>query len=200
MLSIAIQAGGESSRMGQDKALMPFLGQPLILRVLERVSWLGDEVLVTTNRPEDYRFLGVPLYPDVVPDRGALGGLYTALAKARQELVAVVACDMPFVNPDLLVLGRDRLLEGGLDAVIPRTEHGMEPFHAVYRRDTCVQAVQSALQAGKWRLISWLDDIQVATIGLPEILRYDPHGLAFLNLNTPQDLQEVERLAKELRT
>jgi molybdopterin-guanine dinucleotide biosynthesis protein A len=200
MLTVAIQAGGESSRMGQDKALMPFLGRPLILRVLERVSWLGDEVLVTTNRPEDYRFLEVPLYTDIVTDRGALGGLYTALSQARHELVAVVACDMPFVNPDLLILGRDRLLERGLDAAIPQTEHGMEPFHAVYRRDTCLQAVKSALQAGKWRLISWLSDVQVTTIGPPEIRRYDPNGLAFLNLNTLQDLQEVERLAKELRT
>lgn len=198
MLTVAIQAGGESSRMGHDKGLVPFLGEPLIKRVLDRVAPLADEILVTTNAPEDYRFLSLPLFSDAFPGRGALGGLYTALEAAHQSLVAVVACDMPFANPGLLALARDRLVEEDLDAVVPRTEHGMEPFHAVYRRETCLPAVKSALEAGKWRLISWLPDVQVATIEPQEIRQYDPAGLAFLNLNTPEDLRAAERLAKEM--
>ncbi len=107
MLTVVIQAGGESRRMGQDKALLPFLGKPLIQRVIERVASLADELLVTTNRPEAYQFLDLPLFPDVIPGRGALGGLYTALSAASQPLVAVVACDMPFASPALL-MGRAR--------------------------------------------------------------------------------------------
>jgi molybdopterin-guanine dinucleotide biosynthesis protein A len=198
MLSIAIQAGGESSRMGHDKGLVPFLGEPLIRRVLDRVASLAAEIVVTTNAPEEYRFLSLPLFLDIFPGRGALGGLYTALEAARGPLVAVVACDMPFANPDLLALARDRLVEENLDAVIPRTEHGMEPFHAVYRRETCLPAVKSALEAGKWRLISWLPDVRMATIEPQEIRQYDPAGLAFLNLNTPEDLRAAERLAQEM--
>jgi molybdopterin-guanine dinucleotide biosynthesis protein A len=198
MLTVAIQAGGESSRMGQDKGLVSFLGQPLITRVLNRIIPLADEILVTTNTPEDYRFLSYSLFPDVFPGRGALGGLYTALQAAHQPLVAVVACDMPFASPDLLALARDRLVEENLDAVIPRTEHGMEPFHAVYRRETCLPAVKTALEAGKWRLISWLPDVRVATIEPQEMPRYDPAGLAFLNLNTPEELHHAERLAEEM--
>lgn len=198
MLTVAIQAGGESSRMGQDKGLVSFLGQPLITRVLKRIAPLADEILVTTNTLEDYSFLSYPLFPDVFPGRGALGGLYTALQAAHQPLVAVVACDMPFANPDLLALARDRLVEGNLDAVIPRTEQGMEPFHAVYRRETCLPAVKSALEAGKWRLISWLPDVRAATIEPQEMPQYDPAGLAFLNLNTPEDLRQAERLAEEM--
>jgi molybdopterin-guanine dinucleotide biosynthesis protein A len=94
MLSIVIQAGGESQRMGQDKALIPILGQTLIERVLDRLSHLGDEILITTNNPECYRFLNLPLIADVLPGRGALGGLYSALNAARGPHVAVVACDM----------------------------------------------------------------------------------------------------------
>lgn len=198
MLTVAIQAGGESSRMGHDKGLVPFLGEPLIKRVLERIAPLADEILVTTNAPAEYRFLSLPLFSDIFPGRGALGGLYTALEAARQPLVAVVACDMPFANLDLLALARDRLVENNLDAVIPRTPYGMEPFHAVYRRKTCLPAVNSALEAGKWRLISWLADVQVATIEPQEIHQYDPAGLAFLNLNTPEDLRAAERLAEEM--
>jgi molybdopterin-guanine dinucleotide biosynthesis protein A len=198
MLSVVIQAGGASSRMGRDKALIPFLGQPLINRVLQRVAPFGDEILVTTNRPEDYGFLGLPLYGDLIPERGALGGLFTALSVAGHPLVAVVACDMPFVHSDLLRLARDRLVEQELDAVIPETEEGLEPFHAVYRRGACLAAVKTALDAGKWRLISWLDDVKVATISPAEVKRYDPLQLAFFNVNSPEDLQRAERLAKDL--
>jgi molybdopterin-guanine dinucleotide biosynthesis protein A len=198
MLTVAIQAGGESSRMGRDKGLVPFLGEPLIVRVLDRVAPLADEIVVTTNAPEEYRFLSLPLFSDIFPGKGALGGLYTALEAAHEPLVAVVACDMPFANPDLLALARDRLVEQNLDAIIPRTEHGMEPFHAVYRRETCLPAVKSALEAGKSRLISWLPDVQVATIEPQEIHPYDPAGLAFLNLNTPEDLRAAERMAQEM--
>ena len=75
MLTIAVQAGGESRRMGQDKALMPFLGQPLIQRVVKRLSAIADEIIITTNQPDSYRFLGLPLFPDTRPGHGALGGL-----------------------------------------------------------------------------------------------------------------------------
>lgn len=196
MLSVAIQAGGESSRMGRDKGLVPFLGQALILRVIERVRPLADEILVTTNQPQDYRFLGLPLFKDLIPDRGALGGLYTALSAAQHTRVAVVACDMPFVNSNLLKLAQERLLDQQLDAVIPETDHGMEPFHAVYRRETCLEAVAAALEAGKWRLISWLPDVKFAPISHEEIQRYDPQQLAFLNVNTPEDLRRAEQLAQ----
>ncbi|MCX8063463.1 MAG: NTP transferase domain-containing protein, partial [Anaerolineales bacterium] len=78
MRSLVVQAGGESRRMGKDKALLPFLGKPLIQRILERLIPVVDEALVTTNHPERYGFLNVPLVGDVFPGRGALGGLYTA--------------------------------------------------------------------------------------------------------------------------
>ena len=145
MLTVVIQAGGESRRMGQDKALLPFLGKALIRRVIERVGSLADELLVTTNRPEAYGFLNLPLVTDLIPGRGALGGLYTAMSAARKPLVAVVACDMPFASAALLAAQRDLLLATGSDAVIPQTGGGTEPFHAVYRRDACLPAIQAAI-------------------------------------------------------
>src|SRR5215207_1652434 len=102
MRTVCIQAGGQSSRMGEDKALKTFLGRPLIQRVIERLSHMADELIVTTNRPDDYGFLNLRLAPDLKPDRGALGGLYTAIASAAHPIVAVVACDMPFASGELL--------------------------------------------------------------------------------------------------
>jgi len=196
MLSVVIQAGGESRRMGQDKGLLLLLGQPLIARVMARVASLADEVLVTTNHPEAYRFLGVPLFEDIYPGMGALGGLYTALTVARHPLVAVVACDMPFASPEILAAARQRLLEADVDVVIPQSEDGYEPFHAVYRRDICLPAVKDALEAGERRLISWFPAVKIATLSAEEASRLDPLKLAFWNLNTPEELQQAEQMAR----
>jgi molybdopterin-guanine dinucleotide biosynthesis protein A len=198
MLTVAIQAGGESRRMGQDKALLPFLGKPLIQRVIERLSPLADELLLTTNRPEAYRFLDLPLFPDVIPGRGALGGLYTALSAASQPLVAVVACDMPFASPRLLEAERDLLLATGSDAVIPRTEGGTEPFHAVYRRNTCLPAIQAAIAADRWRVDAWYAQAKVRLMPPAEVQPYDPQGIAFSNVNTPEELAQAEALARRI--
>lgn len=197
MLSVVIQAGGESRRMGQDKALLPFLGRPLILRVIARMLPLASEVLVTTNQPEAYRFLGVPLFTDIYPGRGALGGLYTALHAAHHPVVAVVACDMPFASPELITLARDRLHETEADVVIPSTASGLEPLHAVYRRETCLPLVKKAVEAGKWRLISWFPAARVIILEPDEVMRIDPDQRAFWNLNTPEEFRRAEELAKK---
>jgi molybdopterin-guanine dinucleotide biosynthesis protein A len=199
MLTVAIQAGGESRRMGQDKALLPFLGEPLIVRLIRRLSPIAEQMLITTNCPADYRFLGVPLFADVLAGYGALGGLYTALYWATLPLVAVVACDMPFANAELLAAARDCLLATNADAVIPQHEEGFEPFHAVYRRASCLPAVKAALEAGERRLISWLPAVKVISFSPEEVSQYDPRRLAFWNLNTPQEFRQAEDLARELK-
>ena len=164
MLTVCIQAGGESSRMGEDKALKTFLGRPLIQRVIERLASIADEMIVTTNRPEEYAFLNLPLFPDLKPGRGALGGLYTAIASAKNPLVAVVACDMPFASATLVEAASSLLLEQEMDVVIPKSEEGYEPLHAVYRRETCLPAIESAIDADQWRLISWFPQVKVYTL------------------------------------
>lgn len=199
MLTLAIQSGGQSSRMGQDKGLLDFLGKPLIARVMGRLASIADEIIVTTNHPEDYLFVGVPLHPDLKPDRGALGGLYTALASASHPLVAVVACDMPFASADLLVYARDLLFNSADDAAVPESGDGMfEPLHAVYRRETCLPAVEQAIASDQWKLISWFPQVRVRKITPAEVTRLDPLGLAFGNVNTPEELSQAEQRAREI--
>jgi molybdopterin-guanine dinucleotide biosynthesis protein A len=198
---LVIQAGGESKRMGQDKGLVPFLGVPLAQRVLERLRGIADGVLVVTNRPADYAFLGTPLAEDLLPGRGALGGLYTVLSTAEKqgaEIAGVVACDLPFASPDLLAAAHRLLLSTGAGAVVPRTLKGTEPFHAVYRPAACLPAVRAALDAGKWRVDAWFPQAQVRFMLPDEWAPFDPHGLAFLNVNTPEELQEAEERARGL--
>jgi molybdopterin-guanine dinucleotide biosynthesis protein A len=195
MLTVAIQAGGRSSRMGEDKALRLFLGRALIERVIERLGPIADEVIITTNRPAEYAFLGLPLFPDVQPGRGALGGLYTALRAASEPLVAVAACDMPFACAPLLQAAARRLMREEADVAIPETARGLEPMHAVYRRSTCLPAVEEALRADLWKVIDWFPQVTVCSLTAEEIKRFDSPGLAFWNINTPEEFAEAERLA-----
>lgn len=199
-MAIAIQAGGESSRMGQNKALMPFLGEPLISRVVRRLRPLADELLVTTNSPAEFAFLNLPLAGDLYPGMGSLGGLYTALACIQNDIAAVVACDLPFVNARLLAAQRDLLLESGCDLVIPRSPDGLEPMHCVYRRKICQQAVLAALEQGQRKVTAWFDRVNVRVMGSEEISAYDPEFRSFINLNTPGDFSRAVALAEEWGT
>jgi len=192
MLTLAIQAGGKSSRMGQDKALMPFRGVPLIQFVMTRLDSIADEVIVTTNHPQEYRFLGVPLYRDIRPERGALGGLYTALASAQGDFVAVVACDMPFASKAFFLRAGRLIVESAADVVIPQTRFGYEPLHALYRRESCLPPIENALDENRWKVISWFDQVRVHALSGEEIAAFDPQGLTFWNLNTPQDFEKAE--------
>ena len=199
-LSIVLQAGGKSTRMGRDKALVPFKGVTLIEYILKQTTGLGSDTIVITNTPDDYRFLGLPLFPDVIPDWGALGGLYSAIFHAPQETCLVLACDMPFVNLPLLEYLISLL--PGHDAVIPHldpTGNKMpafaEPFRAVYRK-TCLGPIKSAIDADRRRVISFFDDVNIRFVERAEMESYDPEFRTFFNVNTPEELAEAERLAQ----
>ncbi|MEP7135570.1 MAG: molybdenum cofactor guanylyltransferase [Chloroflexota bacterium] len=200
MLSIVIQAGGASSRMGEDKALKIFLGRPLIQRVVDRLAPIADEIIVTTNHPADYGFLNLRLFSDIKPDRGALGGLYTAIASAAHPIVAVVACDMPFASPRLIE-AMSRLLvdaQREADVVIVKSDEGYEPLHAVYRRETCLPAIEAAIDADQWKVIAWFPQVKVHVLTLEEIKASDPDGLAFWNVNTPEEFAKAEKISLAL--
>ena len=134
MLTVVVQAGGMSARMGEDKALKPFLGRPLIQRVIDRLAPIADELIVTTNRPAEYEFLSLRLVPDLKPGRGALGGLYTAIASATSPLVAVVACDMPFASPMLFEGALKLMVEEEADVVIAKEK----PMRAMNLSTHCI--------------------------------------------------------------
>ena len=195
MLTVCIQAGGASSRMGEDKALKIFLGRPLIQRVVERLAPIADEVIVTTNRPANYAFLNLPLHADLKPGRGALGGLHTAIASAAYPIVAVVACDMPFASSTLIETASRLLVEEEADVVIAKGDEGYEPLHAVYRRDTCLPAIESAIDADHWKVVAWFPQVKVRVLTPDEIKSADPDGLAFWNVNTPEEFAKAEQIA-----
>ena len=111
-------------------------------------------------------------------------------------LVAVVACDMPFASGTLLEAGSRLIMEDGVDVVIAKSDEGYEPLHAVYRRETCLPAIEAAIEADQWKVIAWFPQVKVRVLTPEEIKRYDPLGLAFWNVNTPEEFAEAERISR----
>jgi molybdopterin-guanine dinucleotide biosynthesis protein A len=198
-VTVAILAGGKSSRMGTDKSFVRVLGRPLIEDILAQADGLGAETILITNQPERYAYLGVPHFPDVLPETGALGGIYSALYHSNQPHTLCLACDMPFLVRPLLDYLLALIPEG--DVIVPRLMvDGVaeaEPFRAVYAH-TCLGPIRAALEAGRRRVISFFPDVRVRYVDEPEINRFDPQHLSFFNINTPADLERARKLAGSL--
>jgi molybdopterin-guanine dinucleotide biosynthesis protein A len=192
MITIAVQAGGKSSRMGEDKALIRLGGIPLIERVLTRIDGLADEILITTNRPETLAHLNLRMAGDEVPGAGALHGLKTALSAARGEVVLILSCDTPFVSRELLEHLLDRAHEA--DVIVPKHGDKYEPLQAVYNRARCLPAVEAALVSGERRMVSFYPQVRVLPIEEHVLSKLDPSGLSFFNLNTAEDIERAEQL------
>lgn len=198
-VTAVILAGGESQRMGTNKALLAVAGQPLIARTAARVRALCDGIVVVTNTPDVYQFLvsdfGAVLVADAYPARGSLVGLYSGLRAVQTPLALALACDMPLLNLGLLqaMIG----LAVDCDAVVPRMEGQAEPLHAIYRPATCAPAVLRHLEAGDRRMVSFLPDVQVRYLDAADVEAYDPQRLSFVNVNTPAEWADAQaRLAE----
>jgi molybdenum cofactor guanylyltransferase len=188
-ISAIILAGGQSRRMGRDKALIDFNGQPIIAHVIDVMRELSDDVIVVSNRADEYARFGVWIVPDYDPPSGPLGGIAAGLSAAKNDLSIVVACDMPFLNRALLRYLIDRA--GKVDAVVMKTGDDYEPLHAVYR-STCLPFIQQHLAQGDRRVISFFDDVKLLTIPEAEWRPIDPDARSISNLNTPEDLQSAQ--------
>ncbi len=199
-LTIVLQAGGESRRMGRSKATVPFLGEPMIWRGINRLLPLADEFIITTNEPQNLSFLDdlvglgkIRLVTDAYEKRGALRGIYTAVNAASKEYVALVACDMIFPSRNLIAAELDALMASDADAVVPVTGHGYEPFHGVYRRSTCLPKIFEAAEAGKDSARAWFGEAKILEFTSDMIAAAEPRGGCFINVNTPEELHEAER-------
>jgi molybdopterin-guanine dinucleotide biosynthesis protein A len=188
-----IQAGGKSTRMGgRPKALMELAGLRIIERVMTALEGAVDDLLVVTNTPELYAFLGLPMVPDIYPDHGSLGGIYSGLKAASGEAAFTVACDMPFLRPEIVRLVVDRA--GAGDVVIPRVEGQYETLHAAYRK-TCLPPMEERLIQGRLKITDFFDAVRVVPIEVAELTRYGDPAVVFMNVNTPEELERARALA-----
>ena len=196
MVTLAVLAGGKSSRMGENKAWIPFLGIPLIERVVNRLHRIAAEVLIVTGNPDEIKQKNWNAINDQIPGKGPLVGLYSAILEAKYPLIALVACDMPFVNPDLFLWMLSLSLNSTYDVIVPESHNGLEPLHAVYRKSTCLPEINKSIERGDFRMISWFSNMNVRTIPPEDVARFDPNLHLFINVNTHADLDLAEKISK----
>jgi molybdenum cofactor guanylyltransferase len=187
-----IQAGGKSTRMGgRPKALLDLGGRSIIERVIEAVAPSVSDVLLVTNTPELYRHLGIPMVADVYPDHGSLGGIFSGLQAAPGDVAFTVACDMPFVQREVVRLVVDRAGEG--DVVVPRVGDQLETLHAAYAK-SCLPHIEARLRAGRFKIVGFFDAVRVVEVPEREIARHGDPTRLFMNVNTPDDLERARAL------
>ena len=200
-----VLAGGRSRRLGRAKALEPFQGEPLIRRVIDRLSRITDDLVFVVNDHEQASALPISsrdtdltyeIVIDKYPDGGSLGGIYTGLLAANSQWAFVVACDMPFLNVELM---RHMLsMRDGQDVVVPRTDGYPEPTHALYNK-SCLPFIEKRLKRDDLKIARFFDEIRVRFLDEAEVRGLDGDLLSFFNVNTQDDLDRALTLAAEGR-
>ena len=193
-VAAAILAGGLARRFGGvNKADLRIGGRRIIDRQLDVLRQVADPVFVISGRQQAFHDSGLDVVPDLVPGAGAIGGIYTALASSPRERTIIVACDMPYLTTPLL-----RLLARPSDAdvVIPRSERGFQPLCATWSA-RAAESIRRRIHGNMLKIVSVLEELRVEEIGPDILASCDPHGLLFVNVNTPHDYERAQGLSLE---
>jgi molybdopterin-guanine dinucleotide biosynthesis protein A len=190
-----ILAGGQSSRMGRDKAMLAPGGIPLLMRTAALLAPLAGPPTII-GPPTRYSALGYNVIPDDAPGIGPLGGIATALRHSNQPWNLIVGCDLPFLAAEWLEYLTARAIESNADAVIPRSDAGTEPLCAMYRK-TCLTPVLAAIAEGTRKVTDALAALRIDVVQPHEWKAFDESGHLFKNMNTPEDFEEADAILED---
>jgi molybdopterin-guanine dinucleotide biosynthesis protein A len=185
-----ILSGGKSLRMGQNKAFIKIEGVPIINRTSALFKELFQEVIIVTNEKELFKNLDLKVYTDILPNKGALGGLYTGIYFSQFNYSFCVACDMPFINKSLVQYLAKKI--EGEDVIVPRTKDGLQPLHALYSKN-CLHPIKVAIDQGKYKIMDFYSMVKVRIVEEDEFISIDPSKGSFINVNTPDELITIVR-------
>ncbi|HJX31694.1 MAG TPA: molybdenum cofactor guanylyltransferase [Thermodesulfobacteriota bacterium] len=183
-----ILAGGESTRMGKNKAFIEINGKRIIDRTVSLFREIFDDVLLVTNTPLDYIELKVRIVTDLVPGKGSLGGIYTGIFFASSPKAFFAGCDMPFL--DRRVIQYFLSLAQTADIVVQRTKDYWQPLHAIYPR-TLLKPIERLLQQGELTIFKAYQGLRVREVTGEELKPFDPDLHTLSNINTPEELKKL---------
>ena len=194
-VSAILLAGGKSSRLGTDKAKVKLDGESVMIQAIaEKLSAVSDDIVVSSNgRRYDDITVPVRWVADVKPGAGSLMGLYSGLLAVKHDYAIAVACDMPFINIELLKYMMS--LPRDYDALLPRIGDKTEQLHSIYSK-SCLPEMERFLESGRLKITAFLDEINVKFVPEDIINKYDPQHLAFFNVNTAEQLKEAQNILK----
>jgi len=185
-----ILSGGKSVRMGIDKAFIKVDGVPIIQRTYDLFSKIFREIIIVTNQKDLYSSFQAKIVNDLITDRGALGGLYTGLFYSSNPYSFCVACDMPFLKESIIRFLLQQV--DGFDAIIPKTEDGLQPLHAIYSRN-CLEPIKKLIDRGGYKIIDFYPLIKIKIIEEKEFIALDQTRESFINVNTPVELDHLQQ-------
>lgn len=185
-------AGGRSTRMGTDKRTLSIGGSTMLERSLTVLREVFQHVSIVIADELPVVAAGIPVWRDLIPHRGSLGGIYTGIRLAQTPHVFVGACDMPFLNPE--VIRYLVSLKDGMDIVMPHWEKNPHPTHAIYGRP-CVPIMEEMMQSGHLSIRGLVQarTLRVRWVEQGELSQIDPEGWSFFNVNTPEDLEQARQ-------
>jgi len=190
-ISSIVLAGGQSSRLGKDKAFLKVKDQFLLERVIDRLRQLSEEIIIVANEVDKYEEFEGAVVSDVYPGKGSIGGIYSGLKRASNHHSLVVACDMPFLN--LSLLRYMQMLTPSYDVVIPRIGSLTEALHAIYSTN-CLPFIEDQLQKGDLKIVHFFPQVRVRYVEQEEIEIFDAEHLSFFNINSEADLEKAREI------
>jgi molybdopterin-guanine dinucleotide biosynthesis protein A len=195
-VSGVILAGGKARRMGGvNKAFVKVGGRPIIERVVSTLSQTFTRIIIITNCPDSFRYLGLPMYTDIIPGSGSLGGLYTGLKVCGADYGFLVGCDMPFLRAEIIRRMVDRIR--AFDVIVPEIQGYLEPLHALYSQ-RCVAPIEDLIHQRSYKIFNLFHEVRVNTLPESFFTSLDPELSFIQNVNSPNDLARAEELAARL--
>lgn len=199
-VSGAILAGGKNIRYPSVKSFIKIGGSTIIERNLKILEGIFEEVFISTNSPELYFRLGVPLFGDRIPSRGPMSGLYTLLSNIKNDCLFIVACDMPFVKESLILFICERYKEISkkmdIDATIPIYKDEPQPLLGIYCKGALTYLKDCVLKE-RTSLKRFFNEIRTYYIYHNEFAHLDPEGISFVNINTEEDYRNIANMVCE---
>jgi molybdopterin-guanine dinucleotide biosynthesis protein A len=191
-----ILAGGESKRLNSVEKSNLLVGNKRIIEHMMTVfEKLFSEIILVSNHPTSYLEWDAMVVKDLYATRSSLTGIHSGLFYTKTEHAFIAACDTPFLKMDL-VKTIVQYVDHGIDVVVPKTELGIEPLCAVYSR-RCLQAVQNALERNNLKIRNFFNKLKVKEIPESVLRKIDPDLVSFFNINTPDDLENANRMINE---
>jgi len=182
-----ILAGGKNSRFGRNKSLLKIGNETIVENIINKFKTIFDETLIVTNNPEPFHHL-TRIVNDIIADKGSLGGLYSGLVNSRSEYNFVVACDMPFINVELVKFMKTNC--NNFDVLIPKLKTGYETLHAIYSKK-CIDTIEKQINGDNLKIIDFFPQVRVKEIPEDVIKRFDRQLLSFFNINTEDDYRHA---------
>ena len=195
MKTVIILAGGENERIGQTKALLLLDEKVTIIDfMISNLKKMFNEIIVVTNERDKFFHLSAKIVEDMIPGIGPIGGIHSGLIHSRNTHSFVIACDMPFVNVDLIKYMESTIEEN--DVIVPKTKNGYEALHAFYSK-ACILPIETQIKRKNFNVTSFFAEVKTREIKDSELENIDPLKITFFNINAEEDYNKAKTIYKQ---